>query len=131
MMGSQRERRIMSARPAPDNPQAMPPSSIKTLFFWKKWLRPGGDPRQVAGAADLQRGGLITGDAALDEHSLTVLLDSIAEVTSTMDLDRVLGDIVDKSLEVTQAERAILFLGKGPDDLEIRVARDREGADLG
>jgi serine phosphatase RsbU (regulator of sigma subunit) len=127
--GLVRERRIISARPSAHNPQAMARSSIKTLLFWKKWLRPG-DAR-VPVPADLQKGGLLTGDATLDEHSLTVLLDSIAEVNSTMDLDRVLGDIVDKSLEVTQAERAILFLGKAADDLEIRVARDRDGADLG
>jgi serine phosphatase RsbU (regulator of sigma subunit) len=103
---------------------------MKRFTFWRRWLRPsGGSSASRAGAP--ANDGLLTGDASLDEHSLQILLESIAEVTSTMDLGAVLGNIVEKSLVVTQAERAILFLGSTPDELAVQLARDRDGADLG
>ena len=51
---------------------------------------------------------ILTGDATEDSHSLGILLDTIAAVTANIDLDSVLRDIVDRSLQVTKAERAIL-----------------------
>jgi phosphoserine phosphatase len=65
-----------------------------------------------------------------DERSLKVLLESIAEVSSSFALDHVLEAIVDKSLQITEAERALLFLGNDPDDLSVRVARARGGDEL-
>ncbi|MFN6146640.1 MAG: PP2C family protein-serine/threonine phosphatase [Planctomycetota bacterium] len=70
---------------------------------------------------------ILTGDATEDSRSLQILLDTIAAVTANIDLDTVLRDIVDRSLEVTRAERAILLLGDAPDALAVRVAQDREG----
>ncbi len=99
---------------------------MKRFFFWNRPRRPGESPDE-----DLQSSGLLTGDPRQDEHSLRILLDSIADVSSNMDLDSVLEGIVAKSLEVTQAERAIVFLGSGAADLDVKVARDREGVDLG
>jgi phosphoserine phosphatase RsbU/P len=73
---------------------------------------------------------ILTGDATQDSKSLQILLDTIAAVTDSIDLDTVLRDIVDRSLQVTAAERAILLLGESPDDLTVRVAQDREGRSL-
>ena len=97
---------------------------MKRFRFWGR-RRPSGDgevPEQAT---------LLTGDAREDENSLQILLESIAEVSSSMELDPVLDAIVDKSLEVTQAERAIVFLGGDPATLDIRTARDRDGTTLG
>ncbi len=73
---------------------------------------------------------ILTGDAQEDSRSLQILLDTIAAVTANIDLDSVLRDIVDRSLQVTRAERAILLLGDSPNDLSVRVAQDREGRSL-
>lgn len=73
---------------------------------------------------------ILTGDATEDSRSLQILLDTIAAVTANIDLDTVLRDIVDRSLQVTRAERAILLLGDAPDNLTVRVAQDREGRSL-
>ncbi len=85
-----------------------------------------GDDKDDKGASTL-----LTGDAAVDSRSLEILLDTIAAVTANIDLDTVLSDIVDRSLQVTQAERAILLLGATADELTVRVAQDREGRALG
>lgn len=73
---------------------------------------------------------ILTGDPAEDSRSLEILLDTIAAVTSNIDLDTVLRDIVDRSLQVTNAERALLLLGDDPDKLRVRVAQDKEGQAL-
>jgi hypothetical protein len=100
---------------------------MKRFLFWR---RSGADE---AGQPEdgLESGGLLTGDPVQDAQSLSILLDTIAEVNSNIDLDRVLEDIVGKSLEITGAERGLLLLGDQGDDLRVRVARDREGRDLG
>ena len=100
---------------------------MKRFFFWHK---PGAEQAQ-GGSDDLRASGLLSGDPAKDEHFVQILLDSIADVSSDMELAAVLEGIVAKSLEVTQAERAIVFLGGAFDGLEINLARDRGGADLG
>lgn len=73
---------------------------------------------------------ILTGDATEDSHSLGILLDTIAAVTANIDLDSVLRDIVDRSLQVTKAERAILLLGGRPEELTVRVAQDKDGESL-
>ena len=73
---------------------------------------------------------ILTGDATEDSRSLEILLDTIAAVTANIDLDGVLRDIVDRSLQVTSAERAIVLLGSNPDDRTVRVAQDRDGNSL-
>ena len=112
--------------------------------FWKGHRQSGQErtPAQVAGSgsgrpdaglSDSSIGdnsGLLTGDQGEDSRSIEILLDTIAAVTSNIDLDTVLHDIVDRSLQVTQAERAILFLGDSPEKLVVRMAQDREGGAL-
>ena len=73
---------------------------------------------------------ILTGDALQDSRSLEILLDTIAAVTANIDLDTVLHDIVDRSLQVTNAERAIVLLGDDPDHLTVRLAQDKDGATL-
>lgn len=62
---------------------------------------------------------------------LQLLLDTIAEVASTLELDTLLDRIVDRSLELTGAERGILIL-RSEDDAEFvpQVARDASGRNL-
>jgi serine phosphatase RsbU (regulator of sigma subunit) len=56
-----------------------------------------------------------------------VLLDAIARVSESRDLEQLLVDIVDRSIEITKAERGLLLLA-GPDgELAVRVARQRGG----
>lgn len=96
-------------------------------MFWKR-----DEEEAPAGAAgrDPDESSLWTGDAAEDARSLQILLDTIAAVTANIDLDGVLRDIVDRSLVVTQAERAILLLGGSPGELAVRVAQDKAGQEL-
>lgn len=103
-------------------------------FSFKKRARAGGgssDASKGSAAEEPPRSGLLTGDPQEDARSLQILLETIAEVTANIDLELVLRGIVDRALQVTKAERAILLLGPTADDLEVRVARDREGVDLG
>ena len=104
---------------------------MKRILFWKR-----SDPASTDAAAQADGTGegtasLLTGDAAQDTQSLQILLDMIADVSSNLDFETVLGRIVDKSLEVTDAERAIVMLGDSAESLEIRLARTRDGDDLG
>ena len=110
---------------------------MKGFFFWKRRADSdggvAGQPGRGAAAAHERSdsSGLLTGDAREDARSLEILLETIAAVTANIDLDAVLHDIVDRSLQVTRAERAILFLGDKPDALAVRVAQDREGRAMG
>ena len=104
---------------------------MKRFWFWKK-----DDPRPVAANRPRDRdrrdeSTWLTGDATEDARSVEILLDTIAAVTANIDLDAVLRDIVDRSLQVTRADRAILLLGESHDSLSVRMAQDREARDLG
>ncbi|MCU0864858.1 MAG: SpoIIE family protein phosphatase [Planctomycetes bacterium] len=97
----------------------------------KKPEHPAAPPPLPRGRTDeRETSTILTGDATQDQRSLQILLDTIAAVTANIDLDTVLRDIVDRSLQVTAAERAILLLGDSPDALSVRVAQDREGRSL-
>jgi serine phosphatase RsbU (regulator of sigma subunit) len=101
---------------------------MRRFFFWN---RSGGSSDRATSPPATPASGLLTGDADQDLHFVQILLDSIADVSSDMELAAVLEGIVAKSLEVTQAERAIVFLGEAFDDLRVNLARDRDGSDLG
>ncbi|MCA8975894.1 MAG: SpoIIE family protein phosphatase [Planctomycetes bacterium] len=100
---------------------------MKKFWFWKRDEESG---PSVPRATEPDESGLWTGDSAEDARSLDILLDTIAAVSANIDLDGVLRDIVDRSLQVTRAERAILLLGDGSETLSVRVAQDREGESL-
>lgn len=97
---------------------------------WSKKAESAPGRAMPAPAAAPSPSTILTGDATEDSHSLGILLDTIAAVTANIDLDSVLRDIVDRSLEVTKAERAILLLGADPDELTVRVAQDKDGQSL-
>ena len=87
----------------------------------------GGGPNE---GSPMSASTILTGDATEDSRSLEILLDTIAAVTANIDLDSVLRNIVDRSLQVTSAERALLLLGADPDHLVVRVAQDKAGETL-
>ncbi len=101
---------------------------MKRLFFWKNSDTGDEGPTRPDGE---EATGLLTGNPAEDAQSLEILLESIAEVSSSIDLEEVLRHIVDKTLEVSRAERGLLLLGQSAEELEVRMARDKDGAVLG
>lgn len=72
----------------------------------------------------------LSGEAGRDRTRVEALLGAIAGVSTSRDLESLLKDIVDRSVEVTGAERGILLMqGKGG-ELVPRVARGRGGVDV-
>src|SRR5688572_5815013 len=102
---------------------------MKRFLFWRA-PRPAVQTATAAPTAEAQDG-LLTGNPREDQASMQILLESIAEVTSGMELDDVLDRIARKSIQVTDAERALVLLGDQARALEIRIARDNRGNDLG
>lgn len=82
---------------------------------------------QVPSSATTQ---FLTGEAGKDRRNVQVLLEAIAQVSESRDLDSLLIAIVDRSIEITGAERGLLVMAdprRGPDALTVRVARLRDG----
>ncbi|MCU0726822.1 MAG: SpoIIE family protein phosphatase, partial [Planctomycetes bacterium] len=89
----------------------------------------GGGPRRPGDSFS----GFLSGDPVRDRRNVEILLETVAEVNSTLNLDELVVSVVDKSLRVTRAERGILLLYDGPEDrreLKVMVARDLDGHDL-
>jgi len=63
-------------------------------------------------------------DDFLSDPRLRMLFDTIAEVNSTLDLEELQVRVVDRTLDLTGAERGILLLGDG--EGHPRVARDSD-----
>ena len=73
----------------------------------------------------------LTGETGHDRKMVQVLLEAIAQVSESRDLQALLNDIVDRSIEITGAERGLLLLDEaGSDDLSVRVARQRGAKEL-
>jgi phosphoserine phosphatase len=101
--------------PAPPEAGAPPPAA------------PSAEPGEAA-AAPL--GGpstqFLTGEASRDRRTVQVLLEAIARVSEARDLEALLVDIVDSSVELTGAERGLLILrGAKEGELVVRVGRLR------
>ncbi len=73
----------------------------------------------------------LTGDLAADRMRVGILLETLAEVNSSVDLAEVMQNVVDKSITVTGAERAIIMLYDDENVLRVDLARDARGQDLG
>ncbi len=71
--------------------------------------------------------GFLTGDRERDRRNVDILLDTIAEVNRTRDLETLLVSVVDRTLRFTMAERGILMLYDFAGKLHIHVARDNCG----
>jgi sigma-B regulation protein RsbU (phosphoserine phosphatase) len=71
----------------------------------------------------------LTGNADRDSRNVNILLQTIAAVNSNLELETLIVNVVDLTLELTGAERGILLLYEG-DRLRVRKARDNRRRDL-
>lgn len=104
-------------------------------MFWrskkpakKPTSSPAPDP--AGSAEELTTTQFLTGDSDLDRRSVDVLLEAIAQVSQSGDLEQIMRDIVDRSIEITGAERGLLILATGGEELVVRVARGVDGASI-
>ncbi|MDH3592720.1 MAG: GAF domain-containing protein, partial [Planctomycetota bacterium] len=75
--------------------------------------------------------GFLTGDRAKDARNVTILLDTIAEVSSNTDIEALKRSIVDKAIAIANAERGLLLLMDDESkELRVHVARDKAGNPL-
>ncbi|QDU67286.1 PP2C family protein-serine/threonine phosphatase [Engelhardtia mirabilis] len=88
-----------------------------------------GAASEPAVSADSATTQFLTGDQEADRRSVQVLLEAIARVSEARDVDALLLEMVDRSIEVTGAERGILIL-EHEGELLARVARAKDGIDL-
>jgi serine phosphatase RsbU (regulator of sigma subunit) len=82
-------------------------------------------PAPATGGKSADSTAFLTGNDGLDRRTIEILLRGIAQVTGSRDLEPLLIDIVDTSIEVTGAERGMLILHDDKRDLSVRVARAR------
>jgi diguanylate cyclase (GGDEF)-like protein len=71
--------------------------------------------------------GMVSGDAARDQRNLKVLLEMGALALAPLEAKDYLARVLDKVIELTRAERALLFLGDDPDHLDLAAKRVRMG----
>lgn len=92
----------------------------------------GGGDRPTAGAGSggpvsVETSSFLRGDTGEDSRSLDLLLDTIARVSASRDLESLLDFVVDSSIEATGAERGFLVLmDDATGDQVVRVARERD-----
>jgi serine phosphatase RsbU (regulator of sigma subunit) len=106
------------------------------MAFWKKKPTAGGE-KTAAKAPAVQPNTseakteteFISGDAIKDRRTVEVLLDAVAQVSESRDLEQLLLYVVDRSVELTGAERGFLLL-QADGKQEVRVARERGGVDV-
>ncbi len=109
------------------------------MAFWKKKtlpasLSPATDaaPPGADGSDSTDRPSqLLSGNALEDRKSVNVLLEAIAKVSESRDLESLLDYVVDSSVEATGAERGFLVLiDQDTGEQVVRVARQRGQRDL-
>ncbi len=71
----------------------------------------------------------LTGEAGKDRRTVQVLLETIARVSRSRDLESLLSYVVDSSIRLTGAERGLLILSNG-DELFVRTGRDKSGEEI-
>lgn len=99
------------------------------MFFRKKkpeaeTPRPANES-QPKGTDSSASTAFLTGDHGFDQRTLDQLLGAIAKVSEARELEELLSNIVDTSIEITQAERGFLILVNESGDLIVRTARQR------
>lgn len=87
--------------------------------------------RRTSEASPSDYSDFLTGNLDTDRKRVSMLLTTLASVNSNVDLQDVLIAVVDRSVQVTGAERGILMLYDDEKVLRIRLARDNKGRDLG
>lgn len=73
----------------------------------------------------------LTGEALADRKRVAMLLETISEVNSSVEVERVMQSVARRSIGVTGAERAIVMLFDEENVLRIVLATDSTGKDLG
>ncbi len=68
--------------------------------------------------------GVFSGDTATDYRNVLTLIETTERINAIRDLDVLLSQVLDAMIEITRAERGILFMLAG-ESLTVRVARDR------
>jgi len=97
------------------------------MAFWKRKTAPQAapQPQQPADGSARPKTEFLTGDSLQDRRSVRVLLDAIARVSESRDLDSLLDYVVDSSIEATGAERGFLILLDDDGNQTVRVARHK------
>jgi phosphoserine phosphatase RsbU/P len=72
----------------------------------------------------------LSGNTSTDRESVAVLLDTIAQVSASRDLESLLDYVVDAAVKTTNAERGLLVLVDEEGKQQVRVARTRAGEAL-
>ena len=70
----------------------------------------------------------LSGDPLTDRRQVKVLLDAIARVSESRDIESLLEHVVDSAVETTGAERGFLVLVGEDGEQTVRVARARDAA---
>lgn len=68
----------------------------------------------------------LSGDTLRDRKQVRVLLEAIARVSESRDLESLLADVVDSAVETTGAERGFLVLLDRSEEQIVRMARSRD-----
>ncbi len=89
-------------------------------------VRPAGDP-ELQAAEDETGTRFLTGDTEVDRRTVEMLLETIARISQSPDLESLLDYIVDNSIQFSGAERGFLILVDATGQHKVRVARARDG----
>jgi sigma-B regulation protein RsbU (phosphoserine phosphatase) len=73
----------------------------------------------------------LTGEPLADRKRVAMLLETISEVNSNVEVQAVMQSVARRSIQVTGAERAVVMLFDDDDVLRIVLATDSTGRDLG
>lgn len=72
----------------------------------------------------------LTGVAANDRRNVALVLESVQDLYAPSELEELMRHAVDRALLVTDAQRGLLLLEGPTGELEISLARDKEGCEL-
>jgi serine phosphatase RsbU (regulator of sigma subunit) len=95
------------------------------MFFRKKGPPPPPPPPPEEASHDPSSSAIWSGDQNVDRRRFEALLSSNQELSQTLDLDVLLPQIVDLSVQHTGAERGFLILRDERGETQVRVARMR------
>lgn len=73
----------------------------------------------------------LTGEIGEDRRRVAILLETLQDVNTSVDVREVIQKVLDQSIAITGAERALIMLYDDDNVLRIEMARDRHGKDLG
>ncbi len=73
----------------------------------------------------------LTGDITEDRRRISILFETLEDVNTSVDVREVIQNVLDKSIAITGAERALIMLYDDENVFRIEMARDSAGRDLG